>query len=47
MLRGKACLFIINRREKKETLFLLKILIRSYMVMHYIMEKNIFAVIVC
>ena len=48
MLRRKnpPGLFLIGEKEKRDTMFLSKILIRSCMIIHYIVEENIFAVIV-
>ena len=39
-------LLLIREREKKKTMFLSMILVDSCMITHYIMEENIFVVIV-
>ena len=46
MCQKKTCWFIIDRRKMQKAMFLSKILIHSCMIIHYIAEENIFAVII-
>ena len=46
VLWRRTCWFIIDRKEGKNTRFLSKILILTYMIMRYIVEENIFVIVV-